>query len=304
MMEKRNSIAYEAQSENELRKFDEFITNHISTTEEIYDAESIYARTPEAEAYICGSDQIWGGSWPYYLSFAPDSTTKIAYAPSFGGIQRFAPEYEDRLRQLLKRFDLIGMREESGVLVCERLGRPDAVQVVDPTLLLTQESYDPLRIKTQHAGEYLFLYLLGNPISRDVRDFYSFAASKGLQVIYVASQGRRDHFAKTPAQIGEWVDMLANAKYVITNSYHCTVFSLIYRKKFIVVPLDKGYARMNTRIEELLSKCDLTSRILLNQKLSAIEEDISFSKFTHYQQEETKKSRSLLITALKQKCQN
>ena len=98
--------------------------------------------------------------------------------------------------------------------------------------------------------------------------------------------------------------MLANAKYVITNSYHCTVFSLIYRKKFIVVPLDKGYARMNTRIEELLSKCDLTSRILLNQKLSAIEEDISFSKFTHYQQEETKKSRSLLITALKQKCQN
>lgn len=296
--EKKSNLQYEAQSSNQERKFDDFVDNYISASKEIYDEKSIYTRRPEADAYICGSDQIWGGSWPYYLSFAPDSAIKIAYAPSLGGIEQFSPEYEKKLCKLLKRFVFVGMREESGVRVCKRLGRTDAMQVVDPTLLLDQRAYDAIRIQTRCPDNYIFLYLLGNPISRDVAEFYKFAASQGLDVVYVASQGRIDSFPKVPAQIGEWIDMIANAKYVITNSYHCTVFSLIYKKKFAVIPLSRGYERMNTRIEELLTHCKLTSRILYSQELDPIKADISFSDFSQYQKIEMEKSRTILTKAL------
>lgn len=259
--------ATSAQSSNVLRRFDDFLRDNIEMTHQFYDEKSIMENPPQADAYICGSDQIWCGDWAYYLNFAPESSIKIAYAPSMGGITDFSPEYETKMKQLIHRLNFVGMREQSGVEVCKRLGRSDAVKVVDPTLLLDTEDYDKIRIPIATKKPYLFLYLLGNPISYKTKNFYDYATSKGLAVVYVASQGKIDEYDKFPAQVGEWIELLANAEIVITNSFHCTVFSLIYHRKVITVPLTGGYERMNTRINELFEHAGL-EQLVLNEDLN------------------------------------
>lgn len=286
----QKAYATSAQSSNILRRFDEFLRDNIEMTPQIYDETSIIDNPPQADAYVCGSDQIWCGDWAYYLNFTSENAIKIAYAPSMGGITNFSPEYKVQMKQLIHRLDFVGMREQSGVEVCKRLGRTDAVQVVDPTLLLGTEDYDKIRIPVATQKPYLFLYLLGNPIGYKTKYFYDYAASKGLEVVYVASQGKVDDYEKFPAQVGEWVELLANAEMVITNSFHCTVFSLIYHRKVVIVPLVGGYERMNTRINELLENAGL-EHLILNEDLEHYQQDDwDFSGFDIYKNFELKRT--------------
>lgn len=287
--EQKAQSAYVQRSGNELRRFDNFLHDNVEVTEQIFNEKSIVKNPPQADAYICGSDQIWCGDWAYYLNFAPERSIKIAYAPSMGGITTFVPKYEAEMRRLIKRLDFIGMREQSGVDVCHHLGRKDAVKVVDPTLLLNKEDFNHIRIPIKKNKPYIYLYLLGNPIKQETKEFYDYAESKGLDIIYVASQGKNDSYNKFPAQIGEWIDLLADAEIVITNSFHCTVFSLLYQKKFITIPLCNGYERMNTRIFELLKEVKLEDQILYGE-LKSMPLNIAFDDFCEYQKREVKRS--------------
>lgn len=289
------------QSSNALRRFDDFLRNNIEMTHIIYNEDSIMKNPPQADAYVCGSDQIWCGDWAYYLNFAPDNAIKIAYAPSMGGITDFSPEYEAQMKRLIHRLDFVGMREQSGVEVCKRLGRLDAVKVVDPTMLLDTEDYDKIRIPVKTKKTYLFLYLLGNPIGYKTKCFYEYATYKKLDVVYVAGQGKIDEYDKFPAQVGEWVELLANAEIVITNSFHCTVFSLIYHKKVIAVPLTGGYERMNTRIFDLL-ECTGLERLILNGDLDQHQiNDWDFSGFDAFKNNELKRTTNYFENILSSK---
>lgn len=262
------------------RHFPDFMNAYIKHTEEVYTEETIRQNPPLTDAYICGSDQVWAGDWAYYLDFAPENKPKIAYAPSLGGLTSFAPEYEAHMKSLLNRFSFIGMREQSGVEVCHRLGRKDAVKVVDPTLLLTREDYDKIRIPTKYGKPYLLMYILGNPMACKVEEIFEYAKSRGLEVKYVTS-GHADNHKHIYAQVGEWLDLIANAKMVVTNSFHGTVFSLIYHTPFITIPLNNGYERMNTRVEELLKEGGLTSQLYAG-KLGQCDTNPDFSKFDAY----------------------
>ena len=297
---RQKAYATSAQSSNAARRFDDFLNDNVEMTPLIYDEKSIIDNPPQADTYVCGSDQIWCGDWAYYLNFAPEDAIKIAYAPSMGGITNFSPEYEAEMKRLIHRLDFVGMREQSGVEVCKRLGRADAVKVVDPTLLLGTEDYDKIKVPVKVQKPYLFLYLLGNPIGYKTKYFYDYATTKGLDVVYVASQGRIDEYDKFPAQVGEWLYLLSNAEMVITNSFHCTVFSLIYHRRVVTVPLVGGYERMNTRINELLENTEL-ERLILNDDINRYQpEDWDFSRFDIYKDAELKRSadyfKGVLVT--------
>lgn len=282
LINERNSAKYEKSVVNKNRHFDLFIKDNITCTEEIYTSDSIMINPPKADAYICGSDQIWGGDWAYYLDFAPDNKPKIAYAASLGGITSFSPDYENKMKELLKRFDFIGMREQSGVDVCHRLGRKDAIKVVDPTLLLDKSDYDKIRKSSKglYNKPYILAYILGNPMICDIKEIYKYAQKIGLEVKYVTS-GKADNKEHIYPQIGEWIDLIANAEMVITNSFHGTVFSLIYNKPFITIPLKNEYSRMNTRVFELLDAVQLNDHIY-NGNFSILEKNISFLPYQEY----------------------
>ena len=294
----RNANKYNKQVASVNRYFDVFIREYITTSKHIYTDENIYKTPPVADAYICGSDQVWGGDWVYYLDFAFDNKPKIAYAPSLGGLSSFSHDYEEKLRKLLQRFAFIGMREQSGVDVCHRLGRKDAVKVVDPTLLLTQEDYNKIRINTKQQGDkpYLFAYILGNPMTCEIEDVYEYARKRGLEVKYTTS-GKADDYEHIYPQIGEWIDLIANADVIVTNSFHGTVFCLIYNKPFITIPLKSGYERMNTRVTELLEAVGLKNRIY-NGNLYKISSSVDFTAFNNYRYQEEQKSASYLFNNL------
>lgn len=271
------------------RDFAGFLKQHVQQTE-VYSADEIEANPPFADAYICGSDQIWGGDRAYYLSFAPDEAIKIAYAPSLGGLNQFAPAYEATMKKLLCRLNRIGMREQSGVDIINRMGF-EAEKVVDPTLLLTADDYEKIAVPPTRSGRYAFVYLLGNPIDTSAKKIQHFVRHNGLDMVYVVSQGRNDSLPKEDLTIGEWLGHIANAEVVITNSFHCVVFSLIFQRKFISIPLSRGFERMNTRIEELLGDCGMMDNI---QSTDFSIQESDFSQFDALVEKERHHTQSFL----------
>ena len=271
------------------RRFSEFRDRWLRFSKE-YSHSELKHDPPAAEAFVCGSDQIWGGlDTVMYLSFVPARCKKIAFAPSFGGLN---PNFYVRckIRKYIESFDFVSCRENSGVELCRALGRDDACLFPDPTMMHRADFYDAVVSQAPVAPKcggkpYIFAYLLGNRMDFDVQEVYVFARRKGLNVVLVTGQnGAFADMESCPATVEEWLDGIANAEYVVTNSFHGTMFSLIYHRKFLTLPLVGIHSRMKVRITELLDKSGLSERIY-RDSFDIIEDDIDFSTFDRMQSE-------------------
>ena len=151
------------------RGFDDFRRKYMPSTEREYTQHHLLENPPQADAYVCGSDQIWCAPNPvYFLQFGPQSSKRIAYAPSMGGIK---PQGKARQAMIayLRRFDFLSSREQSGVDALHEMGFLEATLQPDPTLLLPVEVYRDMEVKPQPAERpYLLLYLLGNETDVEV----------------------------------------------------------------------------------------------------------------------------------------
>lgn len=245
------SISLSPQNEVD-RGFNNFISKHI-TTQHYGCLDLLYTNPPQADAYICGSDQIWGTMTPlYYLDFVSKGGKKIAYAPSYGGgklnlIDKF------KLRWLIKDFSHISVREEDGVKICSECGRPDAIVVPDPTLIVDKESYRAIASNNKVPNKpYILVYMLKNTTDFDMEELKKETKKKNLEIVYITANGLEDEYEKIYPNIDEWLGLMNNATYVVTNSFHCTVFSIIFNKPFRVFYLIGEFAKMNLRISQLL----------------------------------------------------
>lgn len=208
----------------------------------------------------------------------------------------------NRIKRYLSKFCYLTAREEDGVKELHKLGFKNAELMPDPTLLLHMNDYSYLEengSKLIPQNKYLFLYLLGNPIGIDVKDIFDFAKQRNLKIVYVASQGRKDVFPKVTPTIGEWLSLIKNSEYVITNSFHGTVFSLQYHKKIGVLPLVGEYAKMNSRITTLLNKYKISNHFLYSKDLTAIEKSIDYNYFELTKEEDFLKFSSDIDFVLK-----
>lgn len=261
------------------RNFDGFRQEYIPSTNEIYTYEDLCEKGIDADVMICGSDQVWSFVSPLMFLQFPGSFKRIAYAASFGGFKVQNLVDKRTLKKWLKTFDLISVREKDGVEICNSLDT-EALLVPDPTLLLERERYEKLFLKSKSRKDspYILLYLLGNQIDIDVKAIYDFAENNGIRIVYVASQGREDKYNKEYPSIESWLDLVCNAKYMITNSFHGTVFALTFNIPFISILLTGNASRMNHRIEDLLSKYDLKDRIYKTD-MEELFRPVDFSKF-------------------------
>lgn len=275
------------------RYFDVFIEENITYTATVFTEDQLKKNPPEADAYICGSDQIWGGRWTYYLDFAPEDKKIIAWAPSFGGMTCWNETYERHLSALLKRFNFIGIREQSGVDVCHRLGRTDAIKVVDPTLLLDISDYDKIRKPVKADKPYAVVYILKNNMACSLEDIFRYVQGLGLEIMFINNSEQGDEYEQVFPSVGEWIDMFAKSSLVITNSFHATVFALLYERPFVTIPLVGNYSRMNNRIEELLAASNLSDRIC-QVAFTKISQSVDFSFFRMYHDSEKEKSINCL----------
>lgn len=214
------------------------------------------------EALIVGSDQVWRPKYnahieDMYLAFAHGfKGKKLAYAASFGtDTWEYTPAETAACRQLIQQFDAVSLRESSGVaLCCEHFGL-EACQALDPTLLLTADDYNRLLEAQPAKGHpYIFAYLL-DPSERRLalaRDL-----AQRLSLPLVVNRTYKD--LHRGDSVEKWLAHFRDAAYILTDSFHGTVFSVVYRKPFLTLGNE---ARGLSRVQSLLSLLGLEERQL------------------------------------------
>jgi hypothetical protein len=228
-------------------------------------------------SFCVGSDQTWSCGDSYYLfKWVPKKLKRFSIAPSVGHWQ-FKDCELAAYRSELPKFKFVTVREDNGLELCRRCGRVDAKRVLDPTFLLSADYYNKFSTLVASSKPYALLYMLGGEIATNISDIIKYCKSRGLEVKYIASQGREDSFEKTYAGVGEWLSLIRDSEYVFTNSFHGMAFSIIYRKRFLTFPLTGIMSGMNGRINGLAEQMCLKDRLYVND-LSVIEKQIDWSR--------------------------
>lgn len=234
-------------------KFEHFIQKILPTTVPYRNLDELRKADLDYDVLIAGSDQIWNGSITrginpaYFLEFGKKQAKRISYAASIGK-DTFDEDEKILVQRYLKNFDYISVREEKAKIATEELTEKEVDLVLDPTLLLDREKYDALRVDSGIKQDYIFvhnvhLFKVDERLNRMVEEV---SKRTGWGVI----NNRSDY--KFTNEIGkfttggpkEFLGMIAGAKMVITNSFHATVFSIIYEREFITVPHFKNPERM------------------------------------------------------------
>lgn len=267
-------------SRNVRRKiaFETFQKRHLNLTRrfEGSDAEREISRIAGSfDAVICGSDQIWnldctqGLDGCYFLRFAPDSVRKIAYAPSLSQTQ-FQPRFfddqtKDELSRLLGRFHAISVRERSTVPVYQELTDKPIRVAIDPTLLLDASAYRGIAAHLPKGlinDGFVFAYTLW-PNQRMIEYIDRIAQISGLPIVY-SSKIPIHYRSRSINCYGMSPDLfltlIDKARFVVSNSFHATVFSVLFHKAFITFGKDKSTSRMS----DLLSQLGIQDHIVID----------------------------------------
>lgn len=215
------------------------------------------------EAIVVGSDQVWRPQYNnhierMFLSFCKEQNIKrVAYSASFGTDKwELTAKQTKMCSPLAQMFDAISVREASGVKLCRDYLHVEAIHVLDPTLLLTAEDYIRLCMAIPYREPFVFAYILDQSEDK-VNEIKSFAQQKGLPYI-IQSAGQ---FIREDDSIELWISRFRDAAYVITDSFHGTIFSINFKKEFYVYG---NYSRGNSRFDSLLDLFDLRNRVIDN----------------------------------------
>lgn len=250
------------------------------------------------DAYVVGSDQVWRPAFNLgprlgnmFLNFADDKVKKLSYAASFGCKEwEYSKEQEKACSKLARRFDAISVREASGVELCKEHFGVDATLVLDPTLLLDKEDYAKVCAEVPKKQKHIFIYSL--VVSEGVLAVAEkVAEAMGLSII-VKQAGRK---VKKEDTIEDWFAEFRDADYVVTDSFHGMVFSIIFNKPFSIVMNPSGG---NDRYLSLLSQLGLMERIV-SAELQPVFSAIDWSDVNHRLTKLRKASFEFLKTNLK-----
>lgn len=246
----------------------------------------------KGDCYIFGSDQVWRkipslDIKPFFGSFLKDGTPRIAYAASFGlDYWSFSKKETEKILPLLKKFKAISVREESAVRLLAEKGI-DAQLVLDPTMLLCSGDYGHLETKDSRDYvkiKHIFVYCLDNHLNQK-NVLHKLEQTLNLPLLTLNQNN---------LQVDMWLSALRTAEYVITDSFHGTVFSILFHKKFIVVANEY---RGLTRLQSLLKMFGLENRLIMSFsdfKISDLLAEIDYESVDTILNQEREKSFSFL----------
>ena len=235
-----------------------------------------------ADALICGSDQIWARGLRNdplerrlsFLDFKCNRDIRIAYAASWGSVE--LEEYNlPCISSLLNRFTAVGVREDSGVVLAGRCGA-EAKWVVDPTLLLDAGFWSSFAEKSTRMCPGNTLLFSGYRWKSKLSPKKAVNLLRKKRGLGLAVPCYEKYFTFLGSNVVlnpcDWVRYIRDAEFVLTNSFHCMVFSIIFHKPFAVLSLGGHYEGMNTRVESLGARLGLRNRIVNTEsELAAIE---------------------------------
>lgn len=275
--------------------FDKFIKNKLSLSSEL-------GVPSDLDAYIVGSDQVWNckitkGFYPYYycdFPFKKGHRRYIAYAASMENIKLSEPQ-KITLSKLLKNFDFVGVREKEMINLLNPLVDKPICQTVDPTLLVEKNIWESLAAECKKMdAKYLLLYdVWNNQWVKSIAE--QIALTNGWRLITLVSwldkdDSKNNYQAANPI---EFVSLIKNAQFVMTDSFHGTAFSLIFEKNFLFLKMNDGQNRAVSLLEELGLEQNILTK---NDSVSLI--PVDYTEVNVKLQKMQEKSRSFLFNSL------
>lgn len=236
------------------------------------------------DAVICGSDQVWNPAitdtdLSYFLDFCGESTRRVAYAPSFGK-EEFSEEFCRLIQPELTRFSALSVRETPGKKLVEELTGRQASLVVDPTFLVEAGKWAEMeRPHPAGASEYVLYFAVSRSDSL-MKRCREFSKKHGIKMVVVggnplAARRNGDPLLEYAVDIGpeEWLYLMHHARYVFTNSFHGTAFSVIFKKDFYV----QYPAHIGSRLRQVVEMLGLEERVV-RDGADLCEKAISYDK--------------------------
>ena len=251
-----------------------FVNTHIDTIDLLTRSnESVIDAVRQFDAIVVGSDQVWRATMSdiptYFLSFTKAINVKrIAYAASFGtdDLNEYSKMDMKIASESIKLFDAVSVREKSGVHLCRDYFKMDAVHVLDPTMLLSKDDYLKLiEEEDKPCSENILLtYVLDrtqekNDIIQRVGEALHLTSCENGAVKYFSNVVESNVSECIYPSVSRWVAGFRDAQFVVTDSFHGTVFSIIFNKPFVAILNSK---RGSSRFISLLSVLGLENRLI------------------------------------------
>jgi len=265
-----------------------------------YTPEDLEAASDQYDAFVCGSDQIWNPTFykcnnpVYFLRFAKDKK-RISYAPSIG-LSEIPAEYREEFVTYIRDFDCVSVREQQGAQIVKELCGRDAKVVLDPTILAGPEFWNGL-LESNYPlpyEKYIFSYIFSD--TDESRDYLKQVQEKtGLPIVHVnigkLSYEGLNAYCKHYADPMDFLQLLKNAQFVVTDSFHATAFSLLFNKDLYVFKREHAGEKIDmlSRLNSILSYAGLEDRLVpldqpfeekesidfvpVNQRLAALRAD-------------------------------
>lgn len=272
-------------------RFLDFQKKYQRVSNESYDRFNIDTFIDKYDLYITGSDQVWnpdiiGKENAFLLDFITDNSKKNSYAASIG-LTKVSNETLQRYRDNLVHYKNISVREKEAAIILEQCGADSVKLVCDPSLLLEEEKWEALEKKVNTPEKYILVFTFGRDqnIWQKARELEKYT---GIPVAMIGNRVRpyKDRIQFRGIGPQEWLYLIHHAEYVMTNSFHGMMFSIIFQKEFWVDDSKDGtYSRMIDLLErigysnrrlDLLEKINLSEHIdynMVSKKLTPFVED-------------------------------
>ena len=268
-------------------EFDAFLIEKIGNVSRLFTTEEeLKGNYPKADFYIVGSDQVWNpqitgrNAMLYFFSFLNDEP-RMSYAASFGGSEQvsFTDRQVKQLPEQLKKFKAISVREDIGVNILRNRFDIKSELVVDPTFLLNIDNYKHLAEESHEDGKgfvYVYKFI--------INDYWVEIINYVAKVLNLKIRNDSEYiqipkFQYNPyLNIQGWLKLILTSDFVISDSFHCTVFCILFRKKFLTAP---SYANGEGRMLSLLRDAGLEERFCyttaeVKEKLPMLCEEINY----------------------------
>ncbi|MDU7027191.1 MAG: polysaccharide pyruvyl transferase family protein [Clostridiales bacterium] len=244
--------------------FRDFVQKYLAVTPHYQSYQALEDGYPDCDFYITGSDQVWNNYYTmdrfdkgYFLGFVSEGSKKIAYGASIGGARDDI--YVKEIISLTKDFKAVSVREKSLEEQMNRLGAARAVTVLDPTLLLTKEQWLRFIKPSEIKEPYILMY--GLEYSPELDRAAAYLGEKYnyniVDIFPGVTKLKHIKYADRYCSPEEFLRYIKNAAYIVTNSFHGTVFSIIFEKQFLTIPR----ARQESRMTDLLDSLKLSKNL-------------------------------------------
>lgn len=296
-----NRIYYFIPVEKRLRTFEKFRKKYLQVSDITYKStDEIQSNSPEYDYYITGSDQVWNPiyikyvGYSYFLDFVINNSKKIAYAASIA--QPVEDQYINDYKKHINTFDYISIREKASLKFLHSITEKEIKVTLDPTFLIEKDEWDKIMRVPEINDKYILVY--GIQFNDELIELANrISEETGLKIVSFYS---KKYFKNMVTSIkykapDDFLGYLSKAELVLTNSFHGTVFSIIYNKPFYTVP----HTVTGSRMKDLLETFELQDRLIYRAAdIDKVNYDIDFEKTAKILEEHKNGSLNFIKKAL------